>query len=466
MYHQSQPQDGAKPITRDDIHLPQGECRFILLHPQVKGLRCACVGFSLNRSTPGSSCHCGHQACYHVLARNESTTGDEELKDLKLRIANLEESLEQERHIGRNNLSIRLSQLEELVDKYKVEMEDEAKTMYRGLEGLWNNVGFLRGCARIQEDRIEFLLDATGGVKDDIATLQSRQIDLDDASMRLEDQVDAITASDCRSQPVVVEEIMLAQPLLVPGSADVCTSPSSILGAPQAWTVHISLLPTASQPFPFEKDTIAYKRCLSRGLHRIVVIPDRGSQYFTRTVSQEFEGLLQGRLWMPLVAKICDFETLQGQPMLRQLPANRIDSSLYNYEFLRSICATVDLKGNILDLYIAMCHDIFSWDDLKASKEYHGGLEACWTHDPVLDCLRSDDDIQSRVCLDEVDKESAGDIIRSWSPPTVRLKRGIAVISRRSSIGSTDAEMKKPKLQSRQCIGTAVERAKLRAEAV
>ncbi|KUJ15384.1 uncharacterized protein LY89DRAFT_735500 [Mollisia scopiformis] len=45
--------------------LPQGNCHYILLHPEVKGLRCACVRYSLNRLIPGSTCDCGHQAYYH-----------------------------------------------------------------------------------------------------------------------------------------------------------------------------------------------------------------------------------------------------------------------------------------------------------------------------------------------------------------------------------------------------------------
>merc|ERR1712169_99608 len=49
---------------------------------------------------------------------------------------------------------------------------------------------------------------------------------------------------------------------------------SSVGSGSQSWTVHVSLLPTSAQPFPFEKDTAAYKRCLSRGLHQVLVIPD------------------------------------------------------------------------------------------------------------------------------------------------------------------------------------------------
>ncbi|KAI9740732.1 MAG: hypothetical protein M1818_004697 [Claussenomyces sp. TS43310] len=408
--------------------------------------------------TPGSSCDCGHQACYHISAKHERRSDNEELGTLRLQISRLEESLEQERHGGQHSLASRLSQMEELVEKYKTEMECEVKTVYRGLEGLWQNVGVLQKYARVHEDRIDSLVDANGAAQDDIGSLQSRLIDLDDASMRLEDRIDAFTSPVHRS---------VTHPLLITNTDSASPSPSpSTVGAPQTWTVHISLLPTASQPFPFEKDTIAYKRCLSRGLHRVVAIPGPENDYFNRTVSQEFRDLLQGRPWMPLVAKLCDVKSLQGLPMLRQLPPSKIDPGLYDYEFLRRNCATVDPKGKILDLYIAMSNDTFSWYGIKVSKVYLAGLEACWEHDAVLDGPLLDDDAQSKACSDEDDKTSAGDLLRAWSPPATRLKRTAAAMSRTSSFDSMDDETNKPQLQKRQCAGTAVEMVERRAEAV
>lgn len=46
----------------DSSQLPKGDCRYILLQPEAKRLRCACVGFALNQSITGSTCDCGHQA--------------------------------------------------------------------------------------------------------------------------------------------------------------------------------------------------------------------------------------------------------------------------------------------------------------------------------------------------------------------------------------------------------------------
>lgn len=52
--------------ARAEVELPKGDCRYILLEPEHQGRRCTCVGFALNRSVPGSSCECDHQACYHI----------------------------------------------------------------------------------------------------------------------------------------------------------------------------------------------------------------------------------------------------------------------------------------------------------------------------------------------------------------------------------------------------------------
>jgi hypothetical protein len=159
---------------------------------------------------------------------------------------------------------------------------------------------------------------------------------------------------------------------------------SSVGPGSQAWTVHVSLLPTSSQPFPFEKDTTAYKRCLSRGLHQMVVVPDSDSHSFKVSIDQAFSIILHGRPWLPLVARICDAKNLRGLPMLRQLPTYLIGSD-YNAEFLQHNCAVVDESGKILDLYIAMSEDTISWAELREITPFIPGLESAWIYDPYLD---------------------------------------------------------------------------------
>ncbi|KFY72662.1 hypothetical protein V499_07213 [Pseudogymnoascus sp. VKM F-103] len=430
----------------DESPLPQGQCRYLLLHPEVRGQRCACVGFSLNKCTPGSSCNCGHLAVYHLTAPTEETLADkEEVETMRARIVLLEKLLERERE-AKNHLTVRVSALEEHNENGRFNADLEIRNVYRGIEGLWRHFGALDRRTRYHDDCIDALMDTTHATQDDIRTVQSRIIDLDDASMILEDRVDGLS-----SHPRRIENTISRRPSMTPprqphsrrSRSSQRSSHSGRSNRAKAWSVHISLMPTASQPFPFEKDTMAYKRVQSRGLHRVVAIPGQDSSSFVTATSNEFASLLKGRPWMPLVAKICDAEHVTGLPMLRQLPPNLIDSSLYDMDFLTAHCATLDHNGHILDLYIGMCDDYFSWSELASSPVFMPGLEACWAFDPFLDGASARDNEEAiDSVIDDLkaeDRSSAGDLLRAWSPPATRLKRTATGITRTSSFGSTDS---------------------------
>src|ERR1700710_1931429 len=113
----------------DEPHLPKGDCRYILLHPEVKGLRCACVGFALNRAIPGSTCDCGHQACYHSPDKENGSVERQELEALREKVNMLEEELDRERQGGRGGIVDRLGRLEELVDKTNADTETQLKSV-------------------------------------------------------------------------------------------------------------------------------------------------------------------------------------------------------------------------------------------------------------------------------------------------------------------------------------------------
>lgn len=485
MYSPSR-REKAKDEPEPDSHLPKGNCRYILLHPEVKGLRCACVGFALNRSIPGSTCDCGHQACYHVADKETATVDSRELDALKEKVNMLEDELDRERQSGRGGLVDRLGRLEELVDRTKADNEVDLKGVYRGLEGLWRNVGQLTNRGRYYDDHIEGLID-------DVQRIQNRLIEVDDAAMGVEDRVEALEKLTCFTSargrrrkastppsmqpnispksPVKREEIV--GPLQLISTDDLSLiQPFNEEAATveHAWTVHISLLPTSSQPFPFEKDTAAYKRCLSRGLHRVIAIPDTDSHSFTTAVSDAFADILRGRHWMPLVARICDAKNLRGLPMLRQLP-ERLIGSVYDVEFLKNNCAVLDDSGKIMDLYISMLDFTLSWSELRRSPPFLKGLEGCWQYDPYLDgpCLEtdsgdSDGDGQGNGLSDR--RPAAGDIVPNWSPSSTRLKRAVSEISRTPSFGSSaEGEGSRAKLR-RQCTGANVEVVGRRAEAV
>lgn len=474
MYRNPQSPGRRHSLGRDETHLPQGECRYLLLHPEVRGQRCACVGFTLNRSTPGSSCDCGHQACYHIAVKEERSTVREEIEGLKQQIQRLQELLEQERESVKFSLTTRLGELEEHVDKCKAEIESEIKTAYRGIEGLWHNIAKLQRQARSHDDRIDALADTSQAIQDDVQALQKRIIEVDDASMLLEERLDSLAPDLTRLRHKQSSSSPPASDAKEAGALNE-TQPIDNEIVSKSWTAHVSLLPKASRPFPFEKDTLAYKRAFSRGLHRIVAIPGPDSVSFTQKISSEFAPLLRGRRWMPLVAKICDAENLRGLPMLRQLPPAQIDESFYDREFLKTNCATLDVNGNILDLYIAMCDDTFSWAELQRSPPFVEGLEACWKYDAILDggSLLEDETQGPKEFSDDAlitdDKQSAGDLLRPCPPPTTRMKRTASGISRTASFGSADGEKKRVRVIGPH-VGAAtaapVDSVSLRAETV
>lgn len=382
---------------RKGSHLPKGECRFILLHPELQGQRCACVGFCLNDNTPGSTCECGHQACYHV-GPKEDAADREEIETLKDKIKALEEEFSREKQNGELDSVCRISELEEMVDRYKAEIDMEIKGVYRDVGGLWQNVGTLQNglqkWAKQYDDHIEALIDANHSSRSDVANFEKRLIDIDDASMKLEERVEVLEGSRRtilshrkkapNPSPIssLKKESRDSEDEQVLGPAEGAKTTGN---CSESWTVHISLLPTASTPMPFEKDTLAYKRCLSRGLHRMLAVPKRDAESFNKAVSDAFVDFLQGRSWMPLVAKLCDVVPLFGLPMLRQLPQEDIDITRYNYEWLSKNCATCATDGKIADLYIAMIDESLTWAEIKRAPMFIPDLEACWESELLTD---------------------------------------------------------------------------------
>lgn len=202
----------------------------------------------------------------------------------------LEEELDRERH-GREGVIVeRLGRLEELVDKTKVDTDTELKGVYRGISGLWQSIGVLNKRTSYYDDHIESL-------DDDVERMRSRLIEIDDASMRVEDRVDVLEKSTTPVAAALSRRRKASTPpspitddrsdYSIPSEVTVTSTHSeipfpetryslhiakaeeasiiqtfrqrvaSVGSGSQAWTVHISLLPTLSQPFPFEKDTAA-----------------------------------------------------------------------------------------------------------------------------------------------------------------------------------------------------------------
>jgi hypothetical protein len=433
-------------VADEEVPLPQGQCRYILLVPGIKGQRCGCAHFSLSQTTPGAGCDCGHMACYHV-QESESTAERRELDLLKQRVHTLEQQLTHQQHAGPVSVVARLSDLEELLDKSRNEMGQEMRGTYRNVTRVWQSVEQL-------EQRHLRLLEAFRSQSDhlarlgrDVKEMGNRQLELFDADISLEERIDRIEGME-DDKPLTDDEPFPPTPDITPPMAPEPLSQKTHHRAPPAsgsleaslsqsppppqhrpirpessmtqrsggpWTVHISLLPTSSQPFPFERDTNAYKRCLSRGLHQTIVVAGSTGAAFDEAVRKSFHRILKGRPWMPLKAKLCDFDQLKGLPMLRTLDASLLNGP-FDMDFLLRHCAVCDSHGNIESLYLAMQHDTLSWPFLRSSPVVVDGLESCWGYDQYLD----PDDPFSELEVRDTSTRPPGDDLRS---AMVSLKR-------------------------------------------
>ncbi|KAI1497144.1 hypothetical protein F5X99DRAFT_32070 [Biscogniauxia marginata] len=470
----------------DENKLPSGRCRYILLNPEIKGQRCACVGFTLNQDVPGVYCQCGHLSCYHIKSP-EPPPDKSEVDELRRRIQVLEGQLDRENQtgIGRalGGVVRRLGDLEEQVENNKEEACEEMKDCYRNVNRVWQSVEQLERRQGLYDDRSIAYDERLDAHDDTLQRLGDRLAELDEASIALEERVDALEDSEIpathfsphrrgsTSEPEQqknsewtsthrsrapghhVAALIEASPSRSHGPRrEVTDAGASKQATAVSWTVHVSLLPTASQPFPFEKDTNAYKRCLSRGLHQMLAVGGADGDSFSRAVSKAFGSLLRGRDWAPLQARLCDAATLQGLPMLRPLEPGLVGAK-YDLEFLRKYCAVCSPDGKVESLYIAMLSDTFSWHFLRKSPCYLEGLEASWEYDALLDPIEDPEDDHAGG----EDRPSAGEIMSSLPS----LKRTASEMSRAASFSSPSTgeggEGSRPKLQRTACIQAPME---------
>lgn len=453
----------------DESNLPQGNCRYIMMMPEIKGHRCACVNFSLNKSLPGATCECGHLACFHHKTA-EQPMDRQELELLRQRVQQLEELLSRSSE-KENEVVQRVSELEGVVEVRTEEIGQEIKKTYGNLNRAWHSIGELERRSGEWEPRLQGVGGHLKKVDDELRRLHDRQCELNDADLSLEErfldiaeQMEDIeddnlatrgrrrrrrtslssdpTPTISRSPETTVHQQSRStgtpqRSTTAPISVPTPTTPSrpssmpfrtAASAASECWTVHISLLPMSSLPFPFERNTNAYKRCLSRGLHQMVVVNGTTSEAFVSAVSTAFRSLLRDRSWVPLQAKLCDAETLQGLPMLRPLDQSLIHGN-FDVDFLRAHCAVLDSHGKIDSLYISMQHHTLSWHALRHAPVFLTGLEASWEYDPMLDANDPFEDDDHTI--DEF-RPSAGDLVGSFP----NLKRAASEISRSSSFGA------------------------------
>lgn len=462
----SSPSPLAGPTTEpDDSRLPQGNCRYIMTIPRIKGNRCACVTFTLNKALPGALCECGHLACFHQMTA-EPPIDRRELELLRQRVQQLEELVARGSE-KETKMVQRVSELEGFMESKTEEFGQEIRKTYGNLNRAWHSIGALERRSGEHENKFQNVGAHLKNVDQELRRLHERQCELSDADLSLEEQLleltegmeeeaettpargrrrhasipDSASARSRSPEATNRQRRLSSQRSMIPATVTTPIMPVRPHPAPprsaksatsELWTVHISLLPSISLPFPFERDTNAYKRCLSRGLHQVVAVNGTSSEAFVTAVSRAFESLLRGRPWVPLQAKLCDAETLQGLPMLRPLEPSLMDAK-FDMEFLRTHCAVLDIHGTIDSLYIAMRYNSLSWHALRRSPVFLQGLEASWGYDPMLEL---NDPFEDDENVDESDRPSAGDLVGSLP----NLKRAASEISRSSSFGASTGD--------------------------
>ncbi|KAK7419988.1 hypothetical protein QQX98_002994 [Neonectria punicea] len=435
----------------DEAQLPKGQCRYILMIPELKGQRCGCMGFDHNKALPGATCHCGHLSCFHIASADAPSPGKNkaEIETVKQRLQALEESADRTDRDRLSGVVGRISELEETVEANKEETLAEIKGSYRNSFAAWQLVEQLQKQMKDLEDRYLAQSEQIAKAGREVEDLRNRQLELLDSDEILEERIEKLESSELLLSPpqdpaptdlsLDVFQLSTGAPTEQyrqhkhsPASS---TRSSLSSGSSRPWTIHISLMPSREQPFPFEKDTTAYTRCLSRGLHRMVAVEGDDAQSFSAAVSRTFGSLLKGRSWVPLQAKLCDAERLQGLPMLRPLDP-RLAHGKYDRDFIRQHCAVIDANGKLDSLYIAMEQDTLSWKFLRRSPRYLEGLESSWDHDVYLD---QKDEKDPTVLMDYFighhdDQPLTGNMV----VPFTSLKRTVSELSYSSGLDESE----------------------------
>lgn len=373
---------GRSHPTDLQARLPRGQCRFILLHPEVSGQRCSCQGFWLNNAVPGSSCACGHQACYHVSEASHEAVSRQEHEALLLRVARLEANLKGERT---DDLRRRVGSLEEAVEQGHHVAEEGYRGIHRAIQGVYGHMSQLR---RLAVDRFVQQDDKIEGLLDEITSLRERVVAIDEITMDLEDRLSELGENEGSGTKGHPSPRQVEPPMT---GVEVPTGETST-----SWTANVAFVPSLTTDLsmvPFHEGTKAYRRCASRGLTLKVTFNDLSSSTFQRMTEEEFGQLLAGRRWMPLACiKSDSISASQSDQKLDRLPEDLCREDLWDASFLQQHCICSTKASDVPLLHITFREDVWTWKDMHGLPAV-GGKEddPCWQHDESLDEKQSND---------------------------------------------------------------------------
>ncbi|QSS52504.1 hypothetical protein I7I53_08163 [Histoplasma capsulatum var. duboisii H88] len=204
------------PATPSKLALPRGECRFILLHPSVPDQRCSCQGFRRNESRPGTTCECGHQACYHMPGNMVSSSQVSEpvsppaLAALLERVSQLEEqqrhdrglweeALKEERQARREDARV----LREAMHSFYKFMEREVPQKFAAVDDKTDSL--LDHVSRLEE-RIGIIDDSTMGLETRVFDLEGDDSDGDDLGDVHGNDVDTLEREGMKAEKTIGED--------------------------------------------------------------------------------------------------------------------------------------------------------------------------------------------------------------------------------------------------------------------
>ena len=359
------------------------------------------------------------------------------MESLKRRILALEHQTELgDDYQSLDNVVHRLGQMEDTLEKHQEETHTDSKSIYKHISAAWHLVEVLQQRLAEFEETQRIQSEQLRRTGKELEDLRNRNLELLEADEVLEERLEKLEHAETVASPALEytpqtcgRDARLAQgsngsavrrrhfssrhpdcPLLATISRRLAQTESSNtsvieeLACTGSWTIRISLLPSRKQLAPLEKDSNAYKRCLSRGLQKIVAIEACDAGSFSSAVTRAFGGVLGNRPWEPMQVRLHENRKREGRPTLRPLGQELAQSHL-DAMFIRQYCAVRDAYGRPESMYLAASGRGLSWRAIKRLPVYVEGLESSWEYDRHLDSSDAEDADSS----DDEDADSSDD---------------------------------------------------------